>query len=77
MKININGKEIDGESIGFAVISEPWAEYHLEDGSTARVKAVVTRIIRTEERNSDGTRVYSMQSQLVMVVDEGKESDAN
>jgi len=70
MKININGKEIEGESIGFSAVGESWNEYHLEDGSTARIKTVVTRIIRTEERNQDGTRVYSMQSQLVMVVDE-------
>ena len=69
-KVVVNGKEVMATQVGFSTIGEPWAEYRLEDGSTARVKFVMTRILKTEERTPAGDPVYSFDGQPILVVDE-------
>jgi hypothetical protein len=70
MRVKIGDREVEGKQISFSAISEPWAEYQLEDGSTCRLKVVLTKAISTEEKNPDGTRIYQMQAQTLTVVDE-------
>ena len=71
MKMKVNGQDVDVVPVGFSSLGEPWVEYHLEDGSVARVKAIVTKIfMATEMKGEDGNPVYTFQSQLVAVIDE-------
>ena len=68
MKIKVGDQVVEGKVIEFSVIGEPWAEYQLADGNTARVKAVATRFIKLPEKNDDGTDEYILQSQTVLSV---------
>ena len=69
VKVQVNGKEVEGKQIDFATVGEPWCEYELENGKRARLKVVLTRVVETDERNADGTRLYSFNCQPVFVVD--------
>jgi hypothetical protein len=70
VKVNVNGKEIEAEQIGFQAIKEPFAEYLLDDGNVMRIKLVLTKAFKTGERNTNGEPVYSMLWGTVAVVDE-------
>lgn len=70
MKVIVNGKEVEGHSVEFSTIGEPWAEYQLEGGRRARVKTVLTRLIETDEHMPDGSRIYQFNAQPILVVDE-------
>lgn len=45
---------------------ENWSEYKLEDGTIIKLKPVVTKIIKTDKKKSDGTPVYSVTFQPVI-----------
>lgn len=70
MKVNVNGEQVDGEQISFTPISEPFAEYHLEDGNVVRIKLVLLRIVKTDRKNLDGTPLYAFTQNIVSAVDE-------
>jgi hypothetical protein len=70
MKTNINGKEIEAKQLRFMPISDPWAEYHLEDGKVLRGKFVVTRICSTDEKAPNGQDIYTCDGQFIFVIDE-------
>ena len=44
--IKFQGRDVDGLSVKFKSIREEWNEYDLEDGTTLRMKTVVSEIIR-------------------------------
>ena len=67
MKIQYQGRQVDGESIDFLTRKEDFGEYQLADGKILRIKMVVTRIIRLEEEKAtDGNPIYLIQSQNVV-----------
>lgn len=70
MKVNVNGKEVDGTLVDFATVGEPWCEYQLSNGKRARLKVVLTKVIETQEKMPDGSTVYSFNCQPIFVVDE-------
>ena len=74
MKVNVNGKEVEGKIAEFSTIGEPWAEYQLEGGKRARVKFVLTRLIETNERGPDGMRIYQFNGQPILAVDDELDS---
>ncbi|RLI22087.1 hypothetical protein DRO54_02045 [Candidatus Bathyarchaeota archaeon] len=53
-------KEVD-----FETISEDWNIYKLKDGTTCRVKLVVTGVQRTKLYAADGDPIYNINSQIV------------
>ena len=68
---NINGKEVQGESVEFSVITEPFAVYQLKEGSYLKAKTIVLKIIRLEEKNPvDGSNQYFCTSQFVISADD-------
>jgi hypothetical protein len=61
-------KETIGESMGIIESKELWSEYVLEDGVKIRAKQAVANIIKLDQKNPDGTPVYLMQGQPMLVV---------
>ncbi len=67
MKIQYQGRQVEGESIDFLTRKEEFNEYQLTDGKVLRIKMVVTRILRLEEEKApDGNPIYLIQSQNVV-----------
>jgi len=69
-RVDFQGKAVDGESLEFDPIREEWNSYNCSDGSTIRMKLVVTDIIRLEEHNPQtGEPIYLIQSQNIVRID--------
>jgi hypothetical protein len=60
--------ETIGESMDIIEFKEPWAEYVLEDGTKIKAKQAVLNIVRLDQKNPDGTPVYVLQGQPMMLV---------
>jgi hypothetical protein len=67
--VEINGKRVEGETIGFKTVVEPWAEYILDDGSLIRFRSVATSFVKTDEKTPDGRPIYLINSQNMLDVD--------
>ena len=64
-----NGKEVDATPVEINQSSEQWSHYLLEDGSTLKVKLVITKVSRVDnEYDVEGNPVYSFQSTNVASV---------
>jgi hypothetical protein len=72
MKININGEMKSGEVVSFTPFNEPWAEYHLEDGTIIRFRSTINRIIKLSEPGPDGEPIYISNSSNQMSIEEKK-----
>lgn len=57
-----------GESVEFEALKESWNEYLLEDGRILRFKAVVSKIIKTDQIGPDGNPIYFVTSSSVVQV---------
>lgn len=62
------GQVIEGEEIPFKPAFEPWSVYQLDDGYSVRLKLVVTQVIKTAQKDADGSPVYIVRSSNVMAV---------
>lgn len=68
-KIQWQGKDVDALEIRFKGVREEWNEYDLEDGSTIRMKLVVTEILRVQgEYDPENNPVYVIKSGNMAVV---------
>lgn len=64
-----NGKIVEAEDIDFKPIKEDWNVYELEDGRILKIKVVVARVLRTEEKDTfTGEPIYIVRSQNVLTV---------
>jgi len=61
----------EGEPVDFEVVKEDWNEYRLTDGSTLKVKLVLTGVMRLNNQYDPvGNPVYVVSSQnAVRVID--------
>ena len=67
MKVNYQGKQVEGKPVDFLTRKEDFNEYQLTYGKILRIKNVVTRIIKLEgETAPDGTPLYIIQNQNVV-----------
>ena len=67
MKVQYQGRQVEGESVDFLTRKEDFNEYQLTNGKILRIKMVVTQIIRLEEEKTpDGNPIYLIQSQNVV-----------
>jgi hypothetical protein len=65
-----DGREVEGEVVGFRAGGEHWNEYLVDDGTVIKIKLVATEVIRLEgEHDQVGNPVYFVQSTNVMSVD--------
>jgi hypothetical protein len=69
VELKIGDKTVAGTLVDFETVREEYNSYKLSDGSTIRMKTVVTNIIRTEEFTPTGEPVYIVNSQNVLVAD--------
>lgn len=69
VELKIGDKTVVGTLVDFETMREEYNSYKLSDGSTIRMKTVVTNIIRTEEFTPAGEPVYIVNSQNVVVAD--------
>jgi len=60
------GRQVQGESVGFESVSEPWAQYTLADGTNVKVKLILLDAVRLDEFNEQGDPVYQLQFQQIM-----------
>jgi len=68
-KIPYKGREVDAIEVEFQTRKEDWNEYQLMDGSTIKMKLVVSDIFRVpDEWDNEGNPVYVVRSNNVLVV---------
>ena len=68
-KINFQGQIVDAEIVDFEADKEQWSTYILHDGSSLKVKAVVTEVARLEGVFApNGDPVYMIQASQIMHV---------
>lgn len=68
-KIKWQGQDVDALSLRFKTIKEEWNEYDLEDGTTLRMKAVVSDVVRIEGHyDQENNPVYVVRSSNIVVV---------
>ncbi|MGH7034216.1 MAG: hypothetical protein ACREFL_10840 [Stellaceae bacterium] len=53
---------VEGMEVPIDSSNEKWSEVTLEDGTTIRVKAVVSSCIRLQEYDDDGNPLYVVKS---------------
>lgn len=60
----------EGEDVDFEEVEERWNVYRLKDGTTLKVKLVLTGVKRLKKYGPDGSPIYVIQSQnIVRAVD--------
>jgi len=60
---------VPGEEVEFETEREGWNTYILHDGTTIKLKAVVTSIIRLDAWKPDGEPLYLVNSSNVATAD--------
>jgi hypothetical protein len=66
MKIQFNGKTVEGEVIDFSTRKEDFNEYQLMNGTVLKMKTVVTQIVEiVGETSPAGEPLYQIKSQNV------------
>jgi hypothetical protein len=67
--IKWQGREVEGLEVRFRSNHEEWNDYTLEDGSSIRMKAVVSEIVRLDgEYDAEGNPIYLVKSTNVLVI---------
>jgi hypothetical protein len=56
----------EAQDIDFEEEKEHWNIYKLKDGTTLKIKLIVTGIKRLKKHNPDGTPIYVVNSQNVV-----------
>jgi hypothetical protein len=69
-RIDIPGRgPVDVNEIGFRPVQEFWSEYVLDDGTSVRLKLVVTAVYSVPDAfDADGNPMYLVNSTNVMAV---------
>jgi len=68
-KINFQGREVDATEVDFQTRKEDWNEYQLMDGSTIKMKLVVSAVFRIDGMfDNEGNPVYQIKSTNLPVV---------
>jgi len=65
-KIQFQGQTVWGEVVDFEVDKEPWNVYVLHDGTTLKLKAVASEIIRLDMFTPTGDPVYLVNAAQVL-----------
>ena len=68
-KYLFQGKEVEGTEVVFETEREGFNTYILEDGTKLKFKSVVTKVIRLNKFNPDGSPLYMLQSSNIVAAD--------
>lgn len=68
-KVSWQGQEVDAIEVHYKSIREDWNEYDLDDGSTIRIKLLVSDVVRlTDKFDQDGNPIYVVKSGNVIFI---------
>jgi hypothetical protein len=68
-KVPYKGQEVDATEVDFQIRKEDWNEYQLMDGSSVKIKMVVSDILKVpDEYDNEGNPVYVVKSKNVLAV---------
>ncbi len=63
----VTQRQVEGEQIDFESKAEPWSAYELADGTTLKVRVILTGVLRIEgEYDQSGNPIYVVSSQTVV-----------
>jgi len=66
-KVLVADEWVNGEELKFKAKNEDWNIYELEDGTTIKLKTVVTKIVRTEKYHpTRNDPVYQVSSHNIV-----------
>ena len=61
--VDFQGRKVQGTEVGFDTMREEWNEYALRDGTSLKVKTVLTSVVRLNgEHDPQGDPVYLVRS---------------
>jgi len=67
VKVPYQGLTVDGIEVDFKALREEWNEYEASDGSTVRLKVIVTNIVRLKDKfDSVDNPIYVVKSSNVL-----------
>lgn len=68
-KVRWQDQEVDAVEVRYKSVREDWNEYDIDDGTTVRVKLLVSEIVRLTDRfDQEGNPVYVIKSGNVVFV---------
>ena len=68
-KVPYQGSTVDGIEMDFKTLREEWNEYEISDGSTVRLKVIVTNIVRLKDKfDPVGNPIYLVRSSNVLSI---------
>jgi len=63
----VTQRQVEAEQIDFESKAEPWSSYELSDGTTLKVRVILTGVLRIEgEYDQSGNPIYVVSSQNVV-----------
>ena len=68
-KYPFQGEEVEGTEVEFETEREGFNTYILEDGTKLKFKNVVTKVVRLNKFNPDGSPLYLVQSSNIVAAD--------
>lgn len=71
INVNENGRTLvkEGTEVQILKQTEPWSEYDLEDGNKLRVKQIVLKVIRLDNKDDLGNPIYITKGQNIVDID--------
>lgn len=68
-KVNWQGQEVDAVEVRYKSVREDWNEYDIDDGSTVRIKLLVSDIVRlVDQFDKEGNPIYVVKSGNVVFI---------
>ncbi len=66
-----NGQTVQkkGQIINITNEDEKWSMYSLENGSTLKIKQVITKVIMLDEKDPSGKPIYQIEASPIITVD--------
>lgn len=70
VRVQYQGREVEGEKVPVESMREEWNQYFLADGTVVRARLIVQEVIRLNgEYNSEGDPVYIVKSTNLVSTD--------
>lgn len=60
--VKLRGQDVNAYELDFKIEKEDWNIYQTEDGTTIKMKLVISSIARTEEFDAEGNPIYVVKS---------------
>jgi hypothetical protein len=70
IKINFGGEEVDAMPIEVTQSTEHWNQYLLDDGTVIKIKTVLTKVLRVDNKyDNEGNPLYITQTTNIVSAD--------